>query len=76
MIVVTTKPEYVNAVWVKNEWSRHLGHIKNGENKLLILAYKDMDSYDLPPGFVYLQAQDMSKIGFEQDLNCIIKIQK
>ena len=35
---------------------------------MLIPAYKDMDPYDLPEEFSHLQAQDMSKLGFMQDL--------
>ena len=68
MVVLGTKPEYFNAVWVKNEWSRYLALVKNGARKLLIPAYKDMDPYDLPEEFSHLQAQDMSKLGFMQDL--------
>lgn len=68
MVVIGTKPEYFNAVWVKNEWSRYLALIKQGKNKMLIPAYKDMDPYDLPEEFSHLQAQDMSKLGFMQDL--------
>ncbi len=68
MVVVGTKPEFFNAVWVKNEWSRYLTLIKNGAKKTLIPAYRDMDPYDLPEEFSHLQAQDMSKLGFMQDL--------
>ena len=68
MVVLGTKPEFFNAVWVKNEWSRFLSLIKNGEKKMLIPAYKDMDPYNLPKEFSHLQAQDMSKLGFMQDL--------
>ncbi len=68
MIAIGTKPEYFNAVWVKNEWSRYLGLISVGEKKTLIPAYKDMDPYDLPEEFSHLQAQDMGKLGFMQDL--------
>ena len=68
MVVLGTKAEHFNAVWVKNEWSRYLALIKKGENKTLIPAYKDMDPYDLPDEFSHLQAQDMSKLGFMQDL--------
>lgn len=68
MVVLGTKPEYFNAVWVKNEWARYLSLIKKGEKKMLIPAYKDMDPYDLPEEFSHLQAQDMSKLGFMQDL--------
>ena len=68
MVALGTKPEFFNAVWVKNEWSRYLALIKQGQKKILIPAYKDMDPYDLPEEFSHLQAQDMSKLGFMQDL--------
>lgn len=68
MVALGTKPEYFNAVWVKNEWSRYLALIKKGEDKVLIPAYKNMDPYTLPVEFSHLQAQDMAKIGFMQDL--------
>ncbi len=68
MVVLGTKEEYFKAVWVKNEWSRYLSLIKNGEEKTLIPAFRDMDPYDLPEEFSHLQAQDMSKLGFMQDL--------
>lgn len=73
MVVLGTKPEHFNAVWVKNEWSRYLSLIKGGEKKTLIPAYKDMDPYDLPKEFAHLQAQDMSKLGFMLDLVRVIK---
>ena len=68
MVVIGTRPEHFNGVWVKNEWSRYLALIKNGAKKTLIPAYKDMDPYDLPEEFSHLQALDMSKLGFMQDL--------
>jgi len=68
MLVVGTKPEYFNAVWVKNEWSRYLKLLKQDRTKLLIPCYRDMDAYDLPDEFAHLQSQDMGKIGFIQDL--------
>ena len=69
MVALGTKPEYFNAVWVKNEWSRYLSLIKTSNGKkVLIPAYRDMDPYDLPKEFSHLQAQDMSKLGFIQDL--------
>ena len=68
MVVIGTRPEHFNGVWVKNEWSRYLALIKNGAKKTLVPAYKDMDPYDLPEEFSHLQALDMSKLGFMQDL--------
>lgn len=68
MLVLGTKPEYFSAVWVKNEWSRFLQLMKSDRSKLLIPCYRDMDAYDLPEEFAHLQAQDMSKIGFINDV--------
>ena len=68
MLVIGTKPQYFNAVWVKNEWSRFLKLMKRDRSKLLIPCYRDMDAYDLPDEFARLQAQDMSKIGFISDV--------
>ncbi|MGN0687867.1 MAG: TIR domain-containing protein [Oscillospiraceae bacterium] len=68
MLVIGSKPEYFNAVWVKNEWSRYMKLMKSDRSKLLIPCYKDMDAYDLPEEFSHLQAQDMTKIGFINDL--------
>lgn len=68
MVVIGTRPEFFNAVWVRNEWSRYLSLIKQGEKKVLIPAYRDMDPYDLPQEFSHLQAQDMNKLGFMPDL--------
>ena len=68
MVVIGSKPEYFNAVWVKNEWSRYLALMKNDRKRLLIPCYRGMDPYDLPEELSNLQSQDMSKIGFMQDL--------
>ncbi|MBQ8942190.1 MAG: toll/interleukin-1 receptor domain-containing protein [Firmicutes bacterium] len=68
MVVVGTKPEYYNAVWLKNEWSRFLALMKQDKNKIIIPAYRDMDPYDLPDALSMFQSQDMSKLGFMQDL--------
>ncbi len=68
MLVLGTKPEYFTAVWVRNEWSRYMNMMKQDRSKLLIPCYRDMDAYELPEEFAHLQAQDMSRIGFIQDL--------
>lgn len=68
MIVLGTNKEYFEAPWVKNEWSRYLALTKTNRDKILIPCYKGMDAYDLPEEFAHLQAQDMDKIGFLQDL--------
>lgn len=42
MLAIGTKPEYFNAVWVKNEWSRFLKMMRADRSKVLIPCYKDM----------------------------------
>ena len=68
MVVVGTKAEHFNAVWVKNEWSRFLQLRKKDRGKVLIPCYKGMDPYELPEELAELQSQDMGKLGFMQDL--------
>ena len=68
MLAIGTNPEYFSAVWVRNEWSRFLKIMKNDRSKLLIPCYRDMDAYDLPDEFAHLQAKDMGKIGFINDI--------
>lgn len=68
MIVVGTSAENLNAVWVKNEWSRYLAMMRKDKTKLLIPCYRDMDPYDLPEPLAVLMSYDMGKIGFIQDL--------
>ena len=68
MLAIGTNPEHFNAVWVKNEWSRYLKIIAKDRSKLLIPCYRDMDAYELPEEFAHLQAQNMSKIGFINDV--------
>jgi len=68
IIVVGTSAENLNAVWVKNEWSRFLAMMRKDKTKLLIPCYRDMDPYDMPEQLTVLMSYDMSKIGFIQDL--------
>ena len=68
MLVLGTKKEHFEAVWVKNEWSRFLALAKNDRSRLLIPCYRDMDAYDIPDELSHFQALDMGKIGFAQDL--------
>lgn len=68
MLAIGTQFEYYDAVWVKNEWSRFLAMMKADKSKALIPCYKDLDAYDMPKEFKGLQAQDMGKLGWLQDL--------
>lgn len=68
MLVVGTQYDYFDAVWVKNEWARFLDMMGKDKEKKLIPCYKGIDAYDMPREFKNLQAQDMGKIGWLQDL--------
>ena len=68
MLAVGTRFEYFDAVWVKNEWARFLNMMRSDSAKTLVPCYKEMDAYDMPREFKNLQAQDMSKLGWLQDL--------
>ena len=67
MVIVGTTPENFNAVWVRNEWSRFL-KMSRTTQKYMIPAYRGMSPYGLPIELSTLQALDMSKLGFMQDL--------
>ena len=68
MLIVGTRPEHFNAVWVKNEWSRYLRMIEQGQKKTVVPCYRDMSASEMPVEFSVLQAQDVSKVGWKQDL--------
>ena len=72
MIVLGTKPEYFDAVWVKNEWSRFAELIDNGEQKVIVPVYKDMKAEQLPNRLAKFQAYDMASISFLPTLLSII----
>ncbi len=68
MLVFGTRKEYFDEVWVKNEWMRFARLIERGARKTLIPCYRGVDPQDMPPELSRLQAQDMGKLGYRQDL--------
>lgn len=60
MLVIGTKAEYMDAVWVKNEWYRFLKLMQDDESRCLIPCYRGMDIYDMPDVFLRYQAQNMA----------------
>lgn len=68
MLVVGTSPENMNAVWVKNEWSRYLARMAEKGEGTLVTLYKGMLKEHLPAEFSHLHAMDMSEPGFEEEL--------
>ena len=55
MVVIGTKPEYFEATWVKNEWSRFLRLKEKDPKKQIFFACDDIE--DLPKAFARKQAQ-------------------
>lgn len=72
MIVLGTKPQYLEGVWVKNEWSRFAEAIENGEDKILIPVFKNMEAAQLPNRIAKYQAYDMSSFTFFDSVKQVI----
>ena len=68
MLTICSSKENIEAVWVKNEWSRFLGFRQNDSSKTLLPLYFDMDKADLPEEFALLSSYDMTVDGFKEEL--------
>ena len=68
MIVIATNADYVNAVWVRNEWSRFLAMMKKNSDKMIIPVYKGMSPYEFPKALSRFHAMDVTRLGFLQDV--------
>ena len=68
MLTICSSKENIEAVWVKNEWSRFLGFRQNDNSKTLLPLYFGMDKTDLPEEFALLSAYDMQTDGFTDEL--------
>ncbi len=55
MIVLGTKADYFNAIWVRNEWTRFYKLKEKDDQKLLLFACNNIE--DLPPAFRRKQSQ-------------------
>ena len=68
MLTICSSKENIEAVWVKNEWSRFLGFRQNDNSKTLLPLYFDMDKAELPEEFALRSAYDIHTDGFEEEL--------
>ncbi|MBR2341669.1 MAG: TIR domain-containing protein [Clostridia bacterium] len=71
MILLGSKKEYFEGVWVRNEWSRFLDLANTDEQKTLIPCYSSID--DLPKELSHIQALDMTDIMFVSRLMGIVE---
>ena len=72
MVLVGTKPDYVNATWVKNEWSRYIRMIaaarQKNKSKYIVTALKGMRPEELPSALATYQAVDLAQLGAKEKL--------
>lgn len=68
MITVSSCKEYLEAPWVKNEWSRFLTLKSSDSSKMIIPVYFEMERGELPEEFAILPAQKLDEDDFEQEL--------
>jgi len=68
MLTVCSSKENVEAVWVKNEWSRFLTLRQADTTKTLIPLYFDMPKSELPDEFAMLSKFNLEDEGFEKEL--------
>ena len=72
MVLVGTKPEYVNATWVKNEWSRYVKMVAaaktQNKSKYIVTALKDMRPEQLPSVLASYQAVNLAELGAKEKL--------
>lgn len=67
MIVLGSARESFENPLVRNEWMAYREQ-NSGREEAFIVAYKDMDPYELPDEMMHLQAKDMNRLSFMQEL--------
>lgn len=67
MLVVCSKPEYINSTWVKNEWRRFLKLMEHDDSKKIIPIMQNMSPAKLPDLLKKYQALTISP-KFESEL--------
>ena len=68
MITLCSSRDNLEAVWVRNEWSRYLSLQQNDADKTIIPLYFDMDKSELPDEFLMIPSFDIKENGFEVEL--------
>lgn len=67
MLVICSKPEYINSTWVKNEWRRFLKLMEYDDSKKIIPVLQDMPAGMLPDLLKKHQALEINA-NFESNL--------
>ena len=71
MLVYGKKPEYINATWVKNEWTRYEKRIASGEKdpRSLLVACDGFSPSELPHELASRQCFNANTKGFYSELD-------
>ncbi len=68
MLVFGSRSEYVNAPWVRNEWSRYLKIMAKDKSRQMIPCYWGDPYLVLPSELQHIQGHSMNPIGARQEL--------
>lgn len=63
LLLVGSSKQNMNAVWVRNEWSRFLAFAKKDNNKTLLPLYFDMPKSDIPVELENVEAYNIKTNG-------------
>ena len=75
MIVYASKPEYVTATWVKNEWMRFYRRMRDGKKQpnSLVVAYAGFNAGLLPKPLDHIQNFDANALTFLTELDAYLE---
>ena len=70
MILYGSNPEYIRSPWVKNEWTRYIKRMREGQKRSdsLLVVYKDFSPIELPGILSSIQLFNANKLTFLIDL--------
>lgn len=68
MLVVGTRREYLESIWVKNEWQRYLHLRQSDHSREVIPVLEGMEDYDLPDELAEFIPLHTDETGVKQDL--------
>lgn len=71
MILLASDKEFVESVWLRNEWGRYIRMMRDGKklsNSLVTVFMNGLSPYDLPNQLQQLQGLDSSNFDFAQNL--------
>lgn len=68
MLVLGSCSEHMEAIWVRNEWSRYLEFMEQDMQKVIVPCLINMSPYEMPDDLQRYQALDMGELDFVESL--------